>query len=143
MKLPQNEKILRITQYSARGGLFMSAWDPVGVDGFSDVYSAAIIEACTDPSTFEAPNDAADTPLRVKWDEKKVITKVAAGPEGKPVGQIAVPKDAIIYNSKTKKWESGIEYKDVGDGKYDYVKGTSKNSLKNMINLKHEATRII
>ena len=118
----QGEKVLRITQYSARGGLFMSAWDPVGVDGFSDVYSAAIVEACTDPSTFEAPNDAADTPLRVKWDEKKVLTKVETGPDGNLIGKIEVPKEATIFNSKTKQWESGIEYKDVGDGKYDYVK---------------------
>jgi len=100
----------------------MSTWDPVGVDGFSDVYSAAIVEACSDPSTFEAPNDAADTPLRVKWDENKVITKVEAGPDGKPVGKIAVPKEATIYNSKTKQWESSVEYKDLGNGTYDYVK---------------------
>jgi len=52
------QKTLRVTQYSARGSLFMSSWDPVGVDGFSDVYSAAIVEACTDPSTFESPNAA-------------------------------------------------------------------------------------
>jgi len=71
----KDEKVLRVTQYSARGGLFMSAWDPVGVDGFSDVYSAAIVEACSDPSTFEAPNDASGYPLRVKWDENKSYNK--------------------------------------------------------------------
>lgn len=125
----KGEKILRITQYSARGGLFMSSWDPVGVDGFSDVYSAAIVEACTDPSTFEAPNSAKDTPLRVKYDLKNVETKLAAGKEGEPpVGLIDVDKAALIYNSKTKKWETGVEYKDVGDGKYDYVKNAAIKS---------------
>ena len=38
-------KTLRVIQYSARGTLFMSAWNPVGVDGFSDVYYLAIAEA--------------------------------------------------------------------------------------------------
>ncbi|MFW5981695.1 MAG: ABC transporter substrate-binding protein, partial [Halanaerobiaceae bacterium] len=33
------DRIVRATQYSAQGTLFMSAWDPVGPDGFSDTYS--------------------------------------------------------------------------------------------------------
>ncbi len=122
----KGEKVLHITQYSARGGLFMSSWDPVGVDGFSDVYSAAIFGACTDPSTFESPNAAKDTPLRVKYDLKNVETKVAAGKEGEPpTGLIDVDKAALIFNSKTQKWETGVEYKDVGDGTYDYVKNSA------------------
>lgn len=69
-------------------------------------------EACTDPSTFESPNAAKDTPLRVKYDLKNVETKIAAGKEGEPpVGLIPVDK-AWFSNSKTKKWESGVEYKD-------------------------------
>ena len=132
----KGEKILKITQYSARGGLFMSSWDPVGVDGFSDVYSAAIIEACTDPSTFESPNAAKDTPLRVKYDLKNVETKIAAGKEGEPpVGLIPVDKAAVIFNSKTKKWESGVEYKDVtGEGTYDYVKNNDLKSYSKLAN---------
>jgi peptide/nickel transport system substrate-binding protein len=123
------QKTLRVTQYSARGGLFMSSWDPVGVDGFSDVYSSAIVEACTDPSTFESPNAAKDTPLRVKYDLKNVETKVVAGKEGDPpVGLIDVDKAALIFDSKTKKWETGVEYKDIGDGKYDYVKNSTIKS---------------
>lgn len=124
----KGEKILRITQFSARGGLFMSSWDPVGTDGFSDTYSAAIFAACSDPSTFESPNSAKDTPLRVKYDLKKVETKVAAGKDGKPEGQIAVDSAAMIFNSKTKKWETGVEFKDVGEGKYDYVKNAAMKS---------------
>ncbi len=129
------QKTLRVTQYSARGGLFMSSWDPVGVDGFSDVYSSAIVEACTDPSTFESPNAAKDTPLRVKWDLKNLETKVAAGKEGEaPVGLIDVDKSAFIFNSKTKQWETGVEYKDVGGGTYDYVKNSALKAYSKLSN---------
>jgi len=132
------QKTLRVTQYSARGSLFMSSWDPVGVDGFSDVYSAAIVEACTDPSTFESPNAAKDTPLRVKYDLKNVETKVAAGKEGEPpVGLIDVDKSALIFNSKTKKWETGVEYKDMGDGTFDYVKNNAIKSYSKLSNIQY------
>ncbi|MCE1206724.1 MAG: ABC transporter substrate-binding protein [Spirochaetia bacterium] len=133
----KGEKVLRVTQYSARGGLFMSSWDPVGVDGFSDVYSAAIVEACSDMSTFESPNSAKDTPLRVKYDLKNVETKVVAGKDGKPEGTIAVDPAAMIFNSKTKKWETGVEYKDVGNGKYDYVKNAALKSYSKLSNLEY------
>ncbi len=133
----KGEKVLRVTQFSSRGSLFMSSWDPVGVDGFSDVYSAAIVEACTDPSTFESPNSAKDTPLRVKYDLKKVETKVVAGKDGKPEGQIPVDPAALIYNSKTKKWETGLEYKDVGDGKYDYVKNNAMKAYSKLSDLQY------
>lgn len=133
----KGEKVLRVTQYSARGGLFMSSWDPVGVDGFSDVYSAAIVEACSDMSTFESPNSAKDTPLRVKYDLKNVETKVVAGKDGKPEGTIAVDPAAMIFNSKTKKWETGVEYKDVGDGNYDYVKNAALKSYSKLSGLEY------
>ncbi|MCX7027500.1 MAG: ABC transporter substrate-binding protein [Spirochaetes bacterium] len=131
------EKVLRVTQYSARGGLFMSSWDPVGVDGFSDVYASAIVEACSDPSTFESPNSAKDTPLRVKYDLKNVETKVVAGKDGKPDGQIVVDPASLIFNSKTKKWETGVEFKDIGNGKYDYVKNAAIKSYSKLANLQY------
>lgn len=124
----KGEKVLRATQFSARGSLFMSAWDPVGTDGFSDTYSANIISNCYDPSTFESPNSAKDTALRAKWDPKKVETKVGPGADGKPVGLIPVDPKAMIFNSKTKKWVTGVEYKDVGDGKMDYVPNAAMKS---------------
>ncbi|MBL8966121.1 MAG: ABC transporter substrate-binding protein, partial [Spirochaetaceae bacterium] len=119
----KGEKILRATQFSAKGGLFMSAWDPVGTDGFSDTYSNNITDQTWDPATFESPNAAKDTPLAVKWDLAKAVTKVAPDKngDGMPEGLIPVDKAATIYNSSTKKWESGVEYKLVGD-KYQYVK---------------------
>lgn len=131
------QKTLRVTQYSARGGLFMSSWDPVGVDGFNDVYSSAIVEACSDPSTFESPNSAKDTPLRVTYSLKNVETKLKAGEGGKPEGLIPVDSTAVIFNSKTKKWESGTEFKDMGEGKYDYVKSSAMKSYTKLSDLRY------
>jgi len=110
VKPVNGQKVLHATQFSARGGLFMSSWDPVGVDGFSDTYSS-IVQACTDMSTNEAPNNAKDISLRAKWDPKTVQTKIVSGGAGKaPVGQIAVPANAIIYDSGKKAWVSGEKY---------------------------------
>ena len=125
----KGEKVLRVTMYSARGGLFMSAWDPVGTQGFTDTYSTNIVRYCYDPSTFESPNAAKDTPLRVSWDLAKVETKVKPDASGEGlVGLIPVDKRAVIYNSRSRKWESGIEYKELGKGKYDYVKSEAISS---------------
>jgi len=103
------EKVLRFTQYSSKGSLFMSTWDPIGVDGFNDAYSLAIANPLYDPATFEAPNTALDTPLRVTW--KNVQTKVANDETGNPVGKIPVPATAILYDSASK------SFKPVGAGK--------------------------
>ena len=117
----KGEKILRVTQYSAKGGLFMSAWDPVGVDGFSDVYASFIVDECTMREYFEAPNTAADTPYLLKWDLKDVKTNV--GPDttgdGKPEGIIDVPANAVKYDSATKTWEKvGPGVKSYSTAKY-------------------------
>lgn len=113
-------KVLRVIQYSARGTLFMSSWDPVGVDGFSDVYSGAIIDPCSDPSTFEAPNSAMDTPLRTKYDLKSI--KIAEKLDGdKIVGLLPVPATAIKYDSATKTWKpvgAGVTARGMGTGSY-------------------------
>ncbi|HOX13264.1 MAG TPA: ABC transporter substrate-binding protein [Spirochaetales bacterium] len=123
----KGEKILRATQFSAKGGLFMSAWDPVGVDGFSDTYVSMIVEQCTMREYFEAPNTAIDTPYLVQWDLKDVQSNV--GPDttgdGKPEGLIDVPADAVKYDSATKTW------KKVGSGvkSYSTAKYTVKDSV--------------
>lgn len=127
VKAVKGEKVLHATQFSARGGLFMSAWDPVGVDGFSDTYSN-MIQACTDMSAVEAPNNAKDTGVRAKWNLKDVSTKIAPGGAGKaPVGLISVPKDAVIYDSNSKKWVSGVEYT-VADAKAKYSQNSNIKS---------------
>lgn len=123
----KGEKILRATQFSAKGGLFMSAWDPVGVDGFSDTYASLIIEECTMREYFEAPNSAADTPYLVKWDIKDVQTNV--GPDttgdGKPEGLIDVPADAVKYDSGAKAWvKVGTGVKAYSTAKYSIMDST-------------------
>ncbi len=120
VKPVSGQKILHATQFSARGGLFMSAWDPIGVDGFSDTYSS-IIQACTDMSTIEAPNNAKDTMLRLKVAPNSLQTKIVSGGTGKaPVGQIAIPSSALIYDSGKQQWVSGEKYV-VRDGKGSYA----------------------
>lgn len=113
-------KVLRVLQYSARGTLFMSNWDPVGVDGFSDVYSSSIIDPCSDGSTFEAPHSAADTALRTAWDPKSI--KISEKLDGdKIVGLVPVPATAVKYDSATKTWKAvgaGITSRASGTGWY-------------------------
>ena len=120
VKAVKGQKTLKVTQFSARGGLFMSSWDPVGVDGFSDTYSS-VVQACTDMSTIEAPNNASDTQFRTKWNPKNVQTKVTASKTGgAPDGQIPVPATALIYDSGKQQWVSGEQYV-VKDGKASFV----------------------
>ncbi len=93
-----------MTLYSAKGSLFMSTWDPIGIDGFNDTYSNHIANPCYDPAVFESPNAAADTPLRVTW--RDVQTKLGKDASGNPVGQIAVPENAVLYDSASKTFKS-------------------------------------
>jgi peptide/nickel transport system substrate-binding protein len=113
-------KILKITQFSAKGSLFMSSWDPVGTDGFSDMYSLNIINACTELAAFRTPNAAVDTPLRETW--KGVATKVSFGTndKGEPVvnGEIEVPETAITFDPASMAW------KPVGPGIKSFSKAT-------------------
>lgn len=100
--------IVRITGFSAKGSLFMHAWDPVGEDGFSDTYSLVCADPVGLPSMFESPATAIFRPmLAVPQD---VSTQVGRDAAGEVVGHIAVPSEAVTYNSATNAWES------VGDG---------------------------
>jgi peptide/nickel transport system substrate-binding protein len=110
------EKVLRMTMYSSKGSLFMSTWDPIGPDGFNDTYSLNISAPCWDPATFEAPNTALDTPLRVTW--KNVQTKLAYDDAGNPIGKIPVPATAVLYDSASK------SFKPVGAGKTAFSTAT-------------------
>jgi len=121
-------KVLHATQFSARGALFMSALDPIGVDGFNGTYESVIFDNCSDQVTFANPNSAKYIPLRASYDLKNLTTQIKAGDlkeqiasklipptslSAKPVGLIPVPKEAIIYDSMKKAWVSGVEYKAV------------------------------
>lgn len=110
--------IVRATQFSAKGSLFMQAWDPVGPDGFSDTYTNNIAMPLYDPGAFESPASgnwefAAVSPVEVKSD-------VEVDANGEVVGKIPVATNAIKYDTVEKKWVKVDEgLKSFSKGRYD------------------------
>jgi len=120
------EKVLRVTQLSARGSLFASAWDPVGVDGFKDMYSLFISAPTVDKATFVTPNTAEDAPLRASWRDVLTKVKMGTGDNGDPAleGQIPVPADAIVYDPREAAWvQVGPGVTSFSRATYDYKWG--------------------
>jgi len=114
----KGKKVLRVVQYSARGSLFMNAWDPVGTEGFNDVYASGIMAACCDPATFEAPNSAAATPFASKFDAASLKTAPQIQEDGSMGGTIPVPANAVIWSPETNTWKA------VGNGVTAAATGT-------------------
>jgi len=102
----KGQKVLRVVQFSARGSLFMNAWDPVGTQGFNDVYASGIMAACCDPSTFSAPNSAADTPLATKYDKTGYKTAPVINEDGEMGGTLPVPATAVKWSPETNTWKA-------------------------------------
>jgi len=103
--LPVNkDRPVRLTQFSSIGSLFLNAWDPVGVEGFNDLYAANIIQECTDPVGQNSPGAAAETPLFTSWSNVQTGVDFSTNPAG--VGTIVVPAAAVNWNPTTKAWES-------------------------------------
>jgi peptide/nickel transport system substrate-binding protein len=94
------DKTVRVSQYSARGTLFLNPWDPVGSNGFNDFYAANIITNATDPTTQNSPSTADPLKIMVSWDLADLRTEI--GPDG--AGLVAAPATALEYNSGTKTW---------------------------------------
>lgn len=107
--------IVRATQYSAKGSLFMSAWDPVGPDGFSDTYSEYIAAPLYDPPVFESPSTADTTFCRAYPIE--VVSKPKRAEDGSITGEIEVPADAKLYDPVKEEWV------EIGEGKTAISKG--------------------
>lgn len=107
-------RVLRVMQFSSQGSLFMSEWDPIGGQGFSDTYSAAIINALTDDALMDNPCTASrENALSTvdvasgKFAPKLVPTgnKTFDGEDEYEMGgDIPVPADAVIYDTAQKKW---------------------------------------
>lgn len=114
---------LKATQFSAKGALFMSAWDPVGTDGFNDMYSLNIATPLTDPSMFESPVSAKATACRAV--PTAIDSKVKRDAKGALAGQIPVPTTAIAWDSKNDKWVA------VKSGTLSMSKGAYKFRLGN------------
>lgn len=100
--------ILRVTGFSAKGALFMYPWDPIGTEGFRDVYSQVCAKPSGLPAMSESPATAINTPMMAV--PKDIETKVTRNDKGEVIGQIAVPAEAIKYNSAQDAWNN------VGDG---------------------------
>ena len=116
------EKVLRVLQHSAQGSLFISPWDPVGVGGFSDAYSAIMIGPCSDAgSSFESPSTAKTEFILGEADTNSLEIGVIAGNNGIPVGTVKVPNNAKMYNPYTQKWEEDLTTK-VENGEIIYKK---------------------
>jgi len=115
-------KELRITEYSAKGALFMSAWDPIGTEGFNDVYSLVIAQPLSERGSFESPASAIATPLRaIPYDVK---TEVDRDEAGEVVGKIPVSPKAIKYDSAKKEWyKVGSGETAMSIGTYNYIFG--------------------
>jgi len=115
-------KELRVTEFSAKGALFMSAWDPIGTEGFNDVYSLVIAQPLSERGSFESPASAIPTPLRAI--PKDVETKVHRDESGEVVGDIPVSPDAIKYDSVKKEWyKMGSGVNSMSKGTYSFLFG--------------------
>jgi len=115
-------KELRVTEFSAKGALFMSAWDPIGTEGFNDVYSLVIAQPLSERGSFESPASAIATPLRAIPED--VDTKVHRDESGEVVGDIPVSADAIKYDSAKKEWyKVGSEVNSMSKGTYSFLFG--------------------
>ncbi|UTC85554.1 ABC transporter substrate-binding protein [Treponema denticola] len=126
----KGKRVLRVLQYSAQGSLFMSEWDPVGGQGFSDSYSTAFFNAVTDNASFDNPavgrSEFAMSTVDVanaKFAPKFVATgnKTEEGDDELAMGgDIPVPAEAVMYDTASKKWvpaESGQSVATVATGK--------------------------
>jgi peptide/nickel transport system substrate-binding protein len=119
----KGKKVLRVTEFSSRGSLFASAWDPIGPDGFSDTYTRVLIGPCSDMEFDFSPTNGSCKPLRASIKSFKAAPRF----EGeRMLGTIPVPPEATIWNAKTRKWESGLVYVDKGEGNFGYAPASGK-----------------
>lgn len=107
--------ILRVVQYSGRGNLFISNWDPVGADGFNGEYASNVSDLIFDrPITY--------TPFGEPYNKRVYLidseNSVHKDSEGNIKGDLNVPSTAVKYNPYTNKYE------EVGEGQKSFTKST-------------------
>jgi peptide/nickel transport system substrate-binding protein len=119
----KGQKVLRVTEFSSRGSLFQSEWDPIGPDGFSDTYTRVLIAPCSDMEFDFSPTDGSCKPLRASIKSFKSEPRFEGD---RMLGTIPVPPEAVIWNAADRKWESGLAYVDKGGGSYGYVPSSTK-----------------
>jgi len=72
--------------------IYQGAWNPIG--GMTDLYSREIWDAVSDPGIFKHPYTGVSIPIRTQWHVE------TAG----PTGQLAVPEDAIRWDTAKQSW---------------------------------------
>ncbi len=118
----KGKKVLRMTDFSSQSTLFISAWDPIGPDGFSDTYSSGVSKALSDQEYEANPVTGIMMPLRCELHRPARADRCRR--ERKDRRQDPVPATAVLWNGRDQKWESGYVYADLkGDGStYGYLK---------------------
>ena len=119
---PDNK--LKVLQYSSQGSLFMSAINTI--DGLDDVYSNYIWRPIRDYASWSHPGEGVPIQVRTQW---KVDKKFHF--EGdKMVGELDVPSDCVVYDSKENKWVTvGSGKKAVSKVTYDYLWSNWHNGM--------------
>ncbi len=113
-----NSRPVRITQFSSIGSLFLNPWDPVGTEGFNDLYASTISNCATDQMAQNAMGSAVETGLLTHWSDVQSGVDFSGAA---PVGQIDVPAAATEWNSTTKAWESNGDEVAWASAKYTMV----------------------
>jgi peptide/nickel transport system substrate-binding protein len=119
----KGKKVLRVTEFSSKGALFMYPWDPIGPDGFADVYTKVVSSPPSDMEFDFNPVTGMCVPLRASYKNFQAAPRFEGD---RMLGTIPVPADAVIWNALTKKWESGTVWVDKGGGNYGYAKAADK-----------------
>lgn len=96
--------ILRVTQIASTGSLFMDKWDPIGVEGFSSVYSTRI-------STLLEANYWLRNPITLEYETDKGFvkpsnydTKSIKDDEGNNSPGLPVPANAVMWDPLKDEW---------------------------------------
>jgi peptide/nickel transport system substrate-binding protein len=119
----KGKKVLRVTEFSSKGSLFMYPWDPIGPDGFADTYTKVVSSPPSDMEFDFNPVTGLCVPLRASYKNFRAAPRFEGD---KMLGTISVPADAVIWNALTRKWESGTVWVDKGDGSYGYARAADK-----------------
>ena len=119
----KGKKVLRVTEFSSKGALFMYPWDPIGPDGFADTYTKVVSSPPSDMEFDFSPVTGMCFPSRASYKNFKAAPQFEGD---KMLGTIPVPADAVIWNALTQKWESGTVWVDQGEGSYGYAKAADK-----------------
>lgn len=104
--------VLRLTEYSAAGALFLTVWNPVL--GFTGYYAEAIRMALRDYGGWTHPATGEPMPIRSDWVVEKGFDVNETTLELIPL--IDVPATAVVFDPVDEAWEP------VGPGKKAIVK---------------------